>query len=133
MPRRGSCCPAASDSIGDGMQTRRTFLSAAALAASGASALATVKASKNFKGVIIGVQTYSLRDRDVTAAIKALRELKVDTVELFSGHVEPFKGRPDREEVRQWRPKTPMTYFTRLRQQFNCGRIPIHPSNYSFR
>jgi len=112
------------------MQTRRTFLSAAsglALSAAG------IKADKNFKGVIIGAQTYSLRDRDSDGAIKALHELGINTVERWSGHAEPFKGRVDPKEVTDWRLKVPITHFTDLRKKFNDAGITIHAYNYSFR
>jgi sugar phosphate isomerase/epimerase len=112
------------------MQTRRTFLSAGAGLALSA---AGIKADKNFKGVIIGAQTYSLRDRDADAAIKALNELGITTVEMWSGHAEPFKGRVDPKEVTDWRLKVPITHFTDLRKKFNDAGVTIHAYNYSFR
>jgi sugar phosphate isomerase/epimerase len=112
------------------MPTRRAFLSTAAAAA----VSAAVKPDKNFKGVIIGAQTYSLRDRDADKALLALQELKIDTVEMFSGHAEPaFKRGTPREEVRQWRLTVPLSHFKDLRKKYNDGGVTIHAYNYSFR
>lgn len=81
----------------------------------------------------MGAQTYSLRDRDADKAILALNELKISTVEMWSGHAEPFTGRADREEVRKWRLSVPLTHFKDLRKKFNDKGISIHAYNYSFR
>lgn len=106
------------------MYTRRTFttslLAASAFAAKPA-------------GVIMGAQTYSLRDRDADKAILALKELQINTVEMWSGHAEPFSGKVDREEVRKWRLTVPLTHFTDIRKKFNDNGITIHAYNYSFR
>lgn len=109
--------------------TRRTFLASA----SGAALAAAVKPDKNFKGVVIGVQTYSLRDRDADGCVAALKELGVTSVEMWSGHAEPFKGRPDREEVRKWRETVPLSHFTDLRKKFNDAGVNVYAYNYSFR
>ena len=107
------------------MYTRRTFSS---LFAAG-----VLAAKPTFGGVIMGAQTYSLRDRDAGKAILALKELKIDTVEMWSGHAEPFSGRVDREEVRKWRLTVPLSHFTDIRKKFNDNGITIHAYNYSFR
>ena len=111
------------------MHSRRVFLSTAA----GVALSAAVKPDKNFKGVIIGAQTYSLRDRDVDQCLKALNELKIDTVEMFSGHAEPFKRGTPREEMRQWRVTVPLTHFKDIRKRYNDAGVTIHAYNYSFR
>jgi len=112
------------------MHSRRLFLSTAA----GAALSAAVKPDKNFKGVIIGAQTYSLRDRDVNQALVALGELKINTVEMFSGHAEPaFKRDTPREEVRKWRLTVPLSHFTDIRKKYNDAGVTIHAYNYSFR
>ncbi len=106
------------------MYTRRTFTTSL-LAASAFAAKPT--------GVIMGAQTYSLRDRDADKAILALNELQINTVEMWSGHAEPFSGKVDREEVRKWRLSVPLTHFTDIRKKFNDKGITIHAYNYSFR
>ncbi len=111
------------------MQTRRSFLSTA----TGAALSAAVKPDKNFQGVVIGVQTYSLRDRNADQALAALQELKINTVEMFSGHAEPFQRNTPREEMRQWRLSVPISHFKELRKKYNDGGVTIHAYNYSFR
>ncbi len=111
------------------MQTRRVFLSSTA----GAALSAAIKPDKDFKGVIIGAQTYSLRDRDVDQCLVALKELKIDTVEMFSGHAEPFKRGTSREDMRQWRLTVPLSHFKEIRKKYNDAGVTIHAYNYSFR
>jgi sugar phosphate isomerase/epimerase len=106
------------------MYTRRTFTTS--LLAAGAFAAQP-------SGVVMGAQTYSLRDRDAAKAILALKELQINTVEMWSGHAEPFSGKVDREEVRKWRLSVPLTHFTDIRKRFNDNGITIHAYNYSFR
>jgi sugar phosphate isomerase/epimerase len=111
------------------MQSRRVFLSTAA----GAALSAAVKPDKNFQGVVIGAQTYSLRDRDVNGCLAALKELQINTVEMFSGHAEPFQRGTPREEMRQWRLTVPISHFQEIRKKYNDAGVTIHAFNYSFR
>jgi len=111
------------------MQSRRVFLSTAA----GAALSAAVKPDKNFQGVVIGAQTYSLRDRDVNGCLTALKELQINTVEMFSGHAEPFQRGTPREEMRQWRLTVPISHFQEIRKKYNDAGVTIHAFNYSFR
>ncbi|MBM3787308.1 MAG: TIM barrel protein [Acidobacteria bacterium] len=110
-------------------QTRRAFLAASsAFVLSGAA-----KPDKKFKSVIIGAQTYSLRDRDTDGCIKACQELGIKTVEMWSGHAEPFKGRVKPEETTKWREEAPLSHFKDIRKRFNDAGVTIHAYNYSFR
>lgn len=106
------------------MYTRRTFTTSLLAA----SALAAKPGN-----VTLGAQTYSLRDRDADKAVAALQELQINTVEMWSGHAEPFSGKVDREEVRKWRLSVPLSHFTTIRKKFNDNGITIHAYNYSFR
>ncbi|MCX6588425.1 MAG: TIM barrel protein [Acidobacteria bacterium] len=106
------------------MYTRRTFTTSLLAA----SAFAAQPGS-----VILGAQTYSLRDRDADKAVAALKDLQINTVEMWSGHAEPFSGKVDREEVRKWRLSVPLSHFTNIRKKFNDNGITIHAYNYSFR
>ena len=84
--------------------------------------------------VELGAQTYSLRDRDVNACLTALKELKIDTVEMFNGHTDPaFKRGTPREEIRQWRLTVPLSHFKEIRKKYNDAGVTIHAYNYSFR
>lgn len=106
------------------MYTRRTFTTSLLAA----SALAAKPGN-----VTLGAQTYSLRDRDADKAVAALKELQINTVEMWSGHAEPFSGKVDREEVRKWRLSVPLSHFTTIRKKFKDNGITIHAYNYSFR
>ncbi|MFN7650476.1 MAG: sugar phosphate isomerase/epimerase family protein [Acidobacteriota bacterium] len=106
------------------MYTRRTFTTSLLAA----SALAAKPGN-----VTLGAQTYSLRDRDADKAVAALKELQINTVEMWSGHAEPFSGKVDRDEVRKWRLSVPLSHFTTIRKKFNDNGITIHAYNYSFR
>lgn len=117
------------------MSTSSVFLPSRrlALGAMAGAASSLLLAKPKFTGVVFGAQTYSFRDRDRAGCIAACKELGITTVELFSGHVEPFKGRPDREEVRKWRTTVPIGEIEAMRRQFNDAGITVHALNYSFR
>jgi sugar phosphate isomerase/epimerase len=42
-----------------------------------------------FKGVRIGIQSYSFRTLSLDDALKAMAEIGIGECELFSGHIEP--------------------------------------------
>ncbi len=68
---------------------------------------ASVGAGKNqtprVGGVVIGVQSYSFRDRDLDGLINGMVELGLSSCELWEGHVEPreLRGRDARDELRR--------------------------------
>jgi hypothetical protein len=53
--------------------------------------LMAAKADSRIRGVAIGAQSYSFRDRSLEEAIKAMNEVGLTYCELWSGHVEPEK------------------------------------------
>ena len=55
------------------------------------------KPSSRFNGVLIGVQSYSFRDRPLDAALDAITTVGFESVELWQGHVEPKRGTPPEE------------------------------------
>lgn len=112
------------------MLTRRSF-SAAALGAASASLLPAAKINSTFKGVTIGLQSYSFRDRDLDGAIAAMQEIGIGSVELFSGHVEPRIR--DRAELRKWRETVAFSHFEAVRKKLDDAGIEIWAYNYSFR
>jgi sugar phosphate isomerase/epimerase len=93
--------------------------------------LAADKPNSIVKGVTIGVQSYSFRDRSLDDALKAMVEIGLSSCELYSGHIEP-KGLK-REELRDWRLKTPLSEFTQAGEKFKKAGIELYAYNYSFR
>lgn len=85
------------------------------------------------KGVQIGAQSYSFRDRPLDAAIDAYREVGLGECELYAGHVEPNEDRTKREALREWRLTTPLSHFHEVRQKFDNAGILLFAYNYSFR
>jgi sugar phosphate isomerase/epimerase len=113
------------------MSSRRDFLTLA-----GAVAAATPLAAKpdsKIRGVRLGAQTYSFRDRSLDDAIKALADIGISYVELWSGHIEPKRGTPP-EEMKRWRtsPDT-LRELRDVRRKFNQAGIRVYALNYSFR
>ncbi|MFN7920589.1 MAG: sugar phosphate isomerase/epimerase [Bryobacteraceae bacterium] len=99
-----------------------------ALAAAATPAFA--KINPLYKGVKLGVQSYSFRDMDLDAAIAAMKQIGLGTVEMFSGHVEP---RMKRDELRKWRTSVDLSEFKAVRKKFDAAGIELYAYNYSFR
>ena len=98
------------------------------IAAGGAGLLAGVVVSRGrllgaplidsvVRGVEIGAQSYSFRDRPLAEAIKAYQTVGLGECELYAGHVEPDEKKTKREELRQWRLTVPLSQFHDIRQQ----------------
>jgi sugar phosphate isomerase/epimerase len=83
------------------------------------------------RGVQIGAQSYSFRDRPLDACIDAFREVGLGECELYTGHVEPAGLRG--EELRKWRLSTPLSFYHEIRQKFDNAGILLYAYNYSFR
>jgi sugar phosphate isomerase/epimerase len=116
--------------------------------------MALAKIDSKIKGVRLGVQSYSFRDRPLDEAIKAMAECGLGECELFGQHCEPgFTGMkpsprapgaaatppPDaaarkaaRDEIRKWRLSVPMDHFKTIRKKFNDAGITVFGYNYSF-
>src|SRR6476646_9609938 len=114
------------------MFSRRDFgriaLAALPLAVRGAA-----KVNSKVKGVQIGLQSYSFRDRPMAKAIEACKEVGLGEVELWQGHVEPqTTGAGAREELRKWRLETPLDTFVNVRKQWNDAGIELYAYNLSF-
>ncbi len=89
------------------------------------------KPASLIRGVAIGAQSYSFRDRSLEEAIKAMTEIGLSYCELWQGHVEPRKV--SREELRKWRLETPMSTFQQIRQKFREAGITLCAYSYGFR
>jgi sugar phosphate isomerase/epimerase len=122
--------------------TRRGFHQLAAgtlVTAVGAGAGA---ASKPGSPVVLGVQSYSFRDRPLDQAIAAMTELGLATCELWQGHLEPRLNKPGatepekqafRETLRKWRLETPPEHFKEIAGKFAQAKVGICAYNYSFK
>lgn len=87
------------------------------------------------QGVMLGVQTYSFRDRPLDAAIAAMKEIGIGYAELWFGHVEPFKPnvKQQREDVRKWRLTAPLDHFRQVREKFDKAGIVLYAYTLAFR
>ncbi len=83
------------------------------------------------RGVQIGAQSYSFRDRDLPAAIKGYQTVGLGECELWQGHVEP--ERVSRGQLRKWRLTVPLSRFRAIRGQFDRAGVLLYAYNYSFR
>jgi sugar phosphate isomerase/epimerase len=81
--------------------------------------------------VTIGVQSYSFRDRSLSDAIAAMRQIGLRSCELWQSHVEP-RDVP-REELRNWRETVALDHFHRIRDRFAQASIALSAYNLSFR
>ncbi|MEJ7768743.1 MAG: sugar phosphate isomerase/epimerase [Chitinophagaceae bacterium] len=94
-------------------------------------------------GVIIGVQSYSFRDRSLDEMIKAMNQLGLKSCELWQGHVEPaelmWKPNTSPEEMKRkneglkaWRSTVTMDEIKKIRDKINNAGITIQAYNGPF-
>ena len=95
------------------------------------SSMAAPKVNSVVRGVTIGAQSYSFRDRPLDAAVQGYLTVGLSECELYQGHVEPahLKG----EALRKWRLSVPMSHFHEVRRKFDRAGIELYAYNYSFR
>jgi sugar phosphate isomerase/epimerase len=93
--------------------------------------LAVSPPNSKIKGVQIGAQSFSFRDRPLGEMLKAMNEVGLNSCELWSGHVEPrdLKG----ADLRTWRLTTPLSFFSLIGEKFKKAGIDLYAYNYSFR
>jgi sugar phosphate isomerase/epimerase len=97
--------------------------------------------NSRISGVLIGVQSYSFRDRSLDDAIEAMAKIGIGSCELWEGHVEPqdlqgkvYQGDAQaREALRRWRLTTPLNHFKAIRRKFEQAGIDLYAYNLSFR
>jgi sugar phosphate isomerase/epimerase len=111
------------------MYSRREF-SKLALAAIPASAAFARRIDSKVRGVQLGVQSYSFRDRPLDDAIKGIAEAGLGVCELYQGHLEPKTSRAD---LRKWRTTVSMDEFKKARKKFDDAGILLCAYNYSFK
>jgi len=86
--------------------------------------------SPQYKGVTLGVQSYSFRGLDLPAAITAMTKIGLRSCELWQSHVEP-RG-VSRDELRRWRETIPLDHFRRIGEVFSKVGIALSAYNISF-
>src|SRR5437867_12296047 len=116
--------------------SRREFaksftLTMGATAFSGRILLGKKAPSSVVRGVQIGIQSYSFRDRPLDQAIDAIVEVGINSCELWQGHLEPQNL--DREALRKWRLDTPLTVYAEASQKLKKVGIQLSAYNYSFK
>ena len=100
------------------------------------SALATplrgraIQTAHAYKGVTLGVQSYSFRDRPLDAALAGMTTIGLNSCELWQGHIEP-RG-VSREELRRWRETVPLDEFHGIAGKFRAAGITLSAYNISF-
>jgi sugar phosphate isomerase/epimerase len=85
------------------------------------------------RGVQIGAQSYSFRDRPLDACIQAFQTVGLGECELWEGHLEPDEEKVSREAIRDWRLNTPLSFFEDVRARFDKAGVRLYAYNYSFR
>ena len=113
------------------MQLTRRHFSQLAL---GAGAQAAARINPYYNGVRIGAQSYSFRDRGLDAAIAAMKQVGIGTVEMWQGHVEPAVSKEfTREHLRKWRVSVDLGEIKAIRRKYDAAGIELYAFNYSFR
>ncbi len=82
------------------------------------------------RGVQLGAQSYSFRDRDLEACIQGFVTCGLGECELWQGHVEPKMKWKD---LAQWRMTAPLSHFEEIRRKFDDAGVLVYAYNYSFR
>jgi sugar phosphate isomerase/epimerase len=122
--------------------TRRGFHALAGSMLVGGGPLGVALAAPKKPGVVLGVQSYSFRDRPLDDAIAAMAQLGLATCELWQGHLEPRLNKPGatdvekqafRETLRKWRLETPLEHFKGIAARFAEAKVGICAYNYSFK
>jgi sugar phosphate isomerase/epimerase len=81
------------------------------------------------RGVQIGAQSYSFRDRDLDGCIEAFKTVGLGECELFDGHVAPkLRG----EELRKWWLSAPASHFREIRAKFDNAGVKLYALTYAF-
>lgn len=86
--------------------------------------------------VIIGLQTYSLRDKSRDEAIQIMKELGIKSAEVWQGHIEPKELQwargltPEQLQARQadlvkWKQQVDMKVFDAMAKQFKNAGIKV--------
>jgi sugar phosphate isomerase/epimerase len=100
---------------------------------SGRTLRSATKINSVIRGVQIGAQSYSFRDRPLDACIEAFREVGLSECELTDAHALPAGLKGQAQALKDWRKVTPLSYFKGIRKKFDDAGILVYAYNYSFR
>ncbi|MCZ6514302.1 MAG: sugar phosphate isomerase/epimerase [Acidobacteria bacterium] len=92
--------------------------------------------NSTFRGVLIGAQSYSFRDRPLDEAISGYVETGIGSAELWQGHMERVNGQRregGREGIRKWRMTVSLDEFAAAGKKFRDAGVDVYAYNYSFR
>lgn len=104
-------------------------LLAAAKYGNASSLLLPGRPNSKFKGVQIGVITYSYRDMpgDIKQILKYVVDSGISAIELMGDAVEDYAGKPsDAEKVADWRASVSMDKFEEVKKMFNKAGVKIY-------
>ncbi len=88
------------------------------------------KPNSMIRGVTIGVQSRSFRDRSVDDALAAMDRVGISECELWEGHAAP--PRLNRKGEREWRENIAIEQFQLIYSNFDRAGVKIHAYNYDF-
>lgn len=91
--------------------------------------LSVTKINSVVRGVQIGAQAYSFRDRSIDACIAAFREVGLGECELSEMHF--YKGDPHGPDRNKWRVDTPLSFFKDLRKKFDEAGVTLSAYGYN--
>ena len=81
------------------------------------------------RGVQIGAQSYSFRDRDLDGCIEAFKTVGLGECELVDSHVTP---KLEGEELRKWWLTAPPSHFHEIRTKFDNAGVRLYAFTYAF-
>jgi sugar phosphate isomerase/epimerase len=87
--------------------------------------------ASEYRGVDLGVQSISFRDRPLEAMLAAVAQTGIDAVELWAGHVEPPVA--GRSKQLEWRMGVDLGHFRKIRALFDRRRIRLRSYDVPFR
>ena len=91
--------------------------------------LSVTKIDSMVRGVQIGAQGYSFRDRPLDECIAAFREVGLGECELSEMHFQ--MANTHGTDPNQWRVDTPLSYFREVRKKFDAAGISLSAYGYN--
>jgi sugar phosphate isomerase/epimerase len=91
--------------------------------------LSVTKINSVVRGVQLGAQAYSFRDRPVDECIAAFREVGLGECELSEMHFQ--KANTHGPDLNQWRIDTPLSYFKEVRKKYDDAGVSLSAYGYN--